>query len=85
MTDKMPPEIREKILDGYRSGILLSVDRQIRKVTGIVWTRSMHPEHPADLNPLAEAIIKHVSTEDMPLELDGQHYLIRQADELGLR
>lgn len=83
---KLPPEIEKKITQAYRDGVQLEVDWEIQNVAKILWIRHFHPSSPpADYNALAEAILKHVTGDEMPLEIDGEQYLIRKTDDLGLR
>lgn len=79
---RLPPEVEEKIAQSYRNGVMLAVDRETREVTEIRWIRHFHPERPpADPNALAEAILKHVTSDELPLEIDGHKYLIRKTSE----
>ena len=73
-------EEEESIRQSARDGILFSMNRNLRKMTGIRWVRSGFVGIPADRNALAEVIIKDVGTEEMPLDLDGNKYLIRKVE-----
>jgi hypothetical protein len=72
----LPPQIAERIRQGLNDGVTLSLARDDEDlvVTAIHW-------HPGDANELARIIIKDVTEADMPLDLDGHHYLIRTREE----
>ena len=57
-----------------KDGVILRKDhRNYHKVIGIIWRSGK-----ADRNKLAEVIMRKVTEEEIPLDMDGQHYLIRR-------
>jgi hypothetical protein len=74
--ERLPPELEERIDRSIRSGVSFSMGRHLG-VTAIHWHREFGG-NPADPNPLAEAILDKVGTQEMPLDLDGHQYFIRK-------
>lgn len=78
--ERLPPELEEKISRQIREGISLSIrwkldldDPRHGEVAAIHW-------RPGDPNPLAAIILKDVQDQPMPLDLDGQRFMIVRQD-----
>lgn len=71
-----PEWLQAIIVQWEKDGVILRKDhRNYHKVIGIIYRTAQ-----ADRNKLAEVIMAKVTEEEIPLDMDGQHYLIRRID-----